>query len=163
MVSDPLPTTRSATVLLALLLLCFSVAAVGGVSTAEGVRDWYPALDKPPWTPPNWAFGPIWTLLYASMAVAAWDIIRRGSQPRRAALGWFGVQLALNMAWSPVFFGAQYVGLALLVMTALWVAVAACIAAFARHSVASSLLMVPYLGWLSIAWTLNAWILVYNP
>ena len=160
---QPLSGTRSGAALGALLLLCFGVAAVGGLSTAEGVREWYPALDKPPWTPPNWAFGPIWTFLYTAMGVAAWDILRRGPRAGRNALMLFGVQLTLNLLWSPLFFGAQLTGLALLTMTALWLAIFACIPVFARHSRLSAALMVPYLAWVSVAWSLNAWIAALNP
>ena len=75
----------------------------------------------------------------------------------------FGVQLTLNLLWSPLFFGAQLTGLALLTMTALWLAILACIPVFARHSRLSAALMVPYLAWVSVAWSLNAWIAVFNP
>jgi translocator protein len=145
------------------LALCFAVAFTGGLATAEGVREWYPTLDKPPWTPPDAAFGPIWTFLYAAMAVAAWDVARRAPRAGRPALALFLVQLALNALWSPVFFAWQETGLALAVISALWAAILACLVAFWRHSRLAAALMVPYLAWVSAAWTLNAWIWWFNP
>lgn len=153
----------SAGLLMGFVLLCFGVAAVGGISTAAGVREWYPTLDKPPWTPPNWAFGPIWTVLYTGMAVAGWDVARRGLTDTKRALAWFGAQLVANALWSPVFFAAQLTGPALLVITTLWVLIVGTIAAFWRHSRLGSVLLVPYLLWVSIAWSLNAWIWLFNP
>lgn len=145
------------------LLICFGVAGIGGLATAEGVRSWYPGLDTPPWTPPNAAFGPIWTILYAAMAVAAWDITRRPEAPRARLLGAFGAQLALNLAWSPIFFAWHLTGLALVVLTVLWGAVALCIAWFWPHSRLAAGLLVPYLAWLTVAWSLNAWVWWFNP
>ena len=154
-------TGRSAAVLAALLLASFVAAGAGGLATAEGVRAWYPTLDKPPWTPPNWAFGPIWTFLYTAMAVAAWDVARKAERPARA-LAPYGVQLVLNLLWSPVFFAWQLPWPALAVITALWLAIAACIASFAPISRVAAGLMVPYIAWVSVAWSLNLWIALYN-
>lgn len=151
---------RSVAILVGFLVLCFGVAAVGGLSTAEGVREWYPALDKPPWTPPNWAFGPIWTTLYTLMAVAAWDVARRGDAGR--PLAWFFAQLGLNALWSPVFFAWQQPGPALVVITALWLAIVATMVAFWPKSRVASFLLAPYLLWVTIAWSLNAWIWAFN-
>jgi len=158
----PLSRRASAAALLGLLVLCFAVAATGGLSTAEGVRSWYPGLDKPPWTPPNWAFGPVWTTLYAAMAVAAWDVLRRAPKAR-VPMALFGLQLALNALWSPVFFAAQQTGPALAIIGAMWLAIAACIVAYWPISRLASGLMLPYLVWVSIATSLNAWIWWYNP
>ena len=152
----------SLAILLGFVLLSFSAAAIGGFATAEAVRSWYPGLDKPPWTPPNWAFGPVWTVLYTCMAVAIWDVVRRGWSQATTALGLFGIQWVLNVAWSPLFFAAQRVGMALIVISALWVAIVACIAVYWPRSKLGAGLMVPYLAWISIAWSLNAWILAYN-
>jgi len=165
--ASPSPTPwRASTAALALLgsiVLVAVVAAVGGLATAEGVRSWYPTLDKPPWTPPNAAFGPIWTTLYLAMAVAAWDVARRTGGRAPLALGLYAAQLALNLLWSPVFFAWQLTGPALLVITAMWALIAGCIATFWRHSRLAAALMVPYLAWVSVAWSLNAWIWWFNP
>ena len=161
--SAPESRGRLALRLVGLLLLCFGIAAVGGVSTAEAVREWYPGLDKPPWTPPNWAFGPIWTTLYTAMAVAMWDVRRKQGCWTREIVLCSGVQLALNLAWSPVFFAMQATGPALVVISALWLAIVACIVIYGRTSRLAGGLMVPYLAWISVALSLNAWIWWFNP
>lgn len=135
------------------LALCFGAAAVGSFFMPGA---WYTSLSKPSWNPPGWVFGPVWTVLYAAMAVGAWLVWRRGGwavQPR--ALGLFCVQLALNAAWSPVFFGMQRIGLALVVMMLLWVAIAATMVEFFRVSRGAGWLLVPYLAWVSFAAVLN--------
>ena len=149
----------SGAVLVGLLVLCFGVAAVGGISTADAVQTWYPTLNKPPWTPPNAAFGPIWTFLYAAMAVAIWDVVRRPAarKPVREA-GMFGLQLLLNALWSPLFFAWHQVGLALAVIAGLWLCIAVCIGIFWRSSRLAAVLMALYLLWISIASSINAWV-----
>ena len=155
--------TKSAALLAGLLVLCFGVAALGGISTVAGVRDWYPGLSKPPWTPPSWAFGPIWTVLYAAMAVAIWDVLRLNQwREARAAAALFAVQLAMNAAWSPMFFAWHQTAAGLAILTLLWAAILVCIVVYRPLSRLGALLMVPYLGWVSVAWTLNAWIYWFN-
>jgi len=160
---SPLTTRQSAGLLAVLLFACFSAAAIGGLSTAEAVRAWYPTLDKPPWTPPSWAFGPIWTVLYTAMAFAAWQVVRTAPERARELLTLFGVQLLLNAAWSPVFFGMQQPELGLVVITAMWMAIVACIVRFWPISRAAAAAMGLYLAWVSVAWSLNAWIAWFNP
>lgn len=149
----------TAGVLVGLVGLCFSVAALGGLATADGVREWYPSLVRPDWRPPNWVFGPVWTVLYTAMAVAMWNVwrVRPWDEIRGAATA-FGVQLALNAAWSPLFFGAKQLGLALVDIALMWLAIAVCIGVFWRHSRLSAGLLVPYLAWVSFASVLNAWL-----
>jgi benzodiazapine receptor len=144
--------------------LCFGTEAAGGALTAAAVRDWYPTLAKPAWTPPSWVFGPVWTLLFALMAASAWLVWRR-SGPRGAgvALGLFGAQLVLNAGWSLLFFALCSPGAALIEINVLWVAIAATIAAFARVSRAAALLLVPYLLWVGYATALNAAVWSMNP
>lgn len=142
--------------LLVLLALVYAVAAVGGWFTASSVGTWYQGLQKPSWTPPAWVFGPAWTLLYTLMAVAAWLVWRRGGTVSvRLPLVLFGVQLALNLAWSAIFFGARQPGWAVVELALLWCAVAATAAAFRRVSVVAAALLLPYLLWLSFAGALN--------
>jgi benzodiazapine receptor len=139
--------------------LCFLAAGVGGAITASAVgspESWYAGLAKPPWNPPDWVFGPVWTVLYAMMAVAAWLVWRRAGAGRRL---WpmlaFGVQLALNVAWSGLFFGLHRPDLAVLGIALLWAAIAATLALFWPHSRAAALLLAPYLAWVSFAAVLN--------
>ena len=140
--------------LLAFLAVCFAVAGIGGRVTATSVETWYPTLATPGFTPPDWIFGPVWTVLYAMMAVAAWLVWRR--------IGWHGpalylffAQLALNLLWSILFFGLQLVGLALLDIVVLVVLIALTTVAFWRIDRPAGLLFVPYLLWVVYAGALN--------
>jgi tryptophan-rich sensory protein len=117
---------------------------------------WYARIAKPPWNPPSWVFGPVWTLLYLSMGVAAWLVWRHGGLRAQAwPLSVFAVQLALNAAWSPLFFGLHRPGLALVDIVAMLVAIASTIRAFRAVQPAAGLLLVPYLAWVSFATVLN--------
>jgi translocator protein len=140
------------------------VAAIGGAASARSVGDWYDGLDRPPWNPPSWVFGPAWTVLYVLMAVAAWLVAREGldASSVRRALALYGVQLALNLAWSLVFFGLRRPGAALVVIVLLLVAIAATAAAFHEVSPLAAWLLAPYLAWVAFAATLNAWIAFAN-
>jgi benzodiazapine receptor len=146
---------RDWAVLAAVVVGCQLIGGLGAVTTVDGISEWYAHLIRPAWTPPNWLFGPVWTTLYAMMAVAAWRVWRQrpGVGP---ALRLFGVQLALNAVWSPIFFGARAPLPALLVIVAMLVAIALTIRAFARHDRTAAWLLAPYLAWVSYATTLNA-------
>ncbi len=140
--------------------LCLAVGIIAGLVTAPAVLDWYPTLAKPSWTPPSWLFAPAWTVLYILMAVAAWLVWKAGNA--KAALILFFGQLLLNLAWSVLFFGARSPGLGLIDVTAMWLAIAATIFAFAFRSRLAAFLMVPYLCWVSFAAALNASIFMLN-
>jgi tryptophan-rich sensory protein len=135
------------------LLVCFAAAAFGGLF-APG--EWYASLKKPAWNPPSWVFGPVWTVLYTMMAVAAWLVWRRGgfaAQGRPLAV--FLVQLGLNAAWTPLFFGLRRPDLALAEIVLLWLAIAGTLAAFGRVNRAAAWLLAPYLAWVTFATALN--------
>lgn len=148
---------RSWIVLAGFLAASFVVAAIGGMLTSAGMPEWYMSLEKPAFNPPSWIFGPVWTALYITMAVAAWLVWKssgfRGAGP---ALSLYFVQLGLNLAWSGVFFALRSPGWALVEIAALWLAIAGTILLFFRHSAAAGWLMVPYLVWVSFAALLNA-------
>jgi tryptophan-rich sensory protein len=114
---------------------------------------YYATLRKPTWAPPPGVFGPVWTILYALIGVAAWRVASRS--PNRAALRLWGVQLLLNAAWTPIFFGLRRPGVALAEIVAMWVAIAATTVVFLRRHVAAGVLMLPYLAWVTFAATLN--------
>lgn len=154
----------SSLLLVASLVLVFAVAALGGLATSSGLRGWYDDLDKAPWNPPSWVFGPAWTALYALMAVAAWLVGRTGLDDRavRVALGLYLAQLALNLAWSWLFFAARSPGWALVDIVALCVLVAVTVVAFARVDTLAAWLLVPYLAWILYAASLNAWVVLRN-
>ncbi|MEV7536803.1 MULTISPECIES: TspO/MBR family protein [Streptomyces] len=147
--------------LVALLAVCYAVAALGALTTGDA-GETYDALDRPAWAPPGWLFGPVWTVLYGTIAVAAWLVIRKPHGPTRSAMVWWSVQLLLNLAWSPVFFAAGEYGLAFLDICLLLVALAVTIALFARHRRAAALLLVPYALWVAFAAALNLSIWLAN-
>jgi tryptophan-rich sensory protein len=165
-VSEPpvASTAGSAGLLVGSLALVLVVAVVGGAATASSVGDWYDGLAKAPWNPPSWLFGPAWTVLYVLMAVAAWLVAREGVDEHdvRVALVLYGVQLALNLAWSLAFFGLRRPGFALVVIVALLVAIAATAVAFHAVSPAAAWLLAPYLAWVAFAATLNGWVVLAN-
>ena len=130
-------------------------AAGGGAATRRSVATWYPGLRKPSWTPPSQAFGPVWTLLYAQMAYSAARVARSSDPGRRRALALWWLQLGLNAAWTPVFFGARRTGAGAVVIGALQPAVAATAVASARVDRRAGLLYAPYLAWSTYAAALN--------
>lgn len=132
-----------------------AAAAVGGAATRRSVETWYPKLRKPAWTPPSWAFGPAWTVLYAQMAYSARRVARSQDPARRQALALWWLQLGLNAAWTPVFFGARRTGGGALLITALLPAIAATAVASGRVDRRAGLLYAPYLAWSTYAAALN--------
>jgi tryptophan-rich sensory protein len=113
-------------------------------------------LAKPAWTPPGWVFGPAWTLLYMLMALAAWQVWRRRSaMDVRMPLALFAIQLALNLAWTPIFFGMRRPGLALVEIVLMLAVILATTASFVRVSRTAALLMLPYCAWVCFATALN--------
>lgn len=154
--SSAAPSSRRVGVLVGLLVLCVGGGGLIGVLFA-GQASTYAAYDLPSWAPPSWLFGPVWTVLYALMAVSAWRVWRRDDDPgRRRALTAFGVQLVLNFAWTPAFFGADDPGLGLAVIVAVLVAVAWWVVAAWGVDRPAGLLQLPYLGWVAFATALNA-------
>lgn len=148
---------RDAAALVGFIVLCLAVAATGGAVTASSVGTWYAGLAKPAFNPPNWVFGPVWTTLYVLMAVAAWRVWRRRGEPgARPALGAWALQLALNLGWSFLFFGAQAIGAALAEIALLLAAIVATATLFWRIDRPAGALFVPYIAWVSFATALNA-------
>lgn len=135
------------------VVVCFGAAAIGAQFMPG---EWYESLNKPSWNPPNWIFGPIWTVLYLMMAVSAWLVWReRGWQDARGALMIFGVQLVLNACWSWLFFGRYRPDLALVDIVLLWLAIGVTIRAFWPINRIAAYLLVPYWLWVSFATALN--------
>jgi len=146
------------------LVITFAASAIGGLFTSVSVGTWYQEIAKPSFTPPSWVFGPVWTTLYALMAIAAWLVWDRvGFAVGAVALTLYGVQLLLNVAWSGLFFGMRSPALGSLCIVVLWIAILATIVAFWRIHPVSGALLVPYILWVSYAsvltftlWRLNA-------
>ena len=151
-----LTTLASVTGLAVFVILVMAVASTGA---AFKPGTWYESLIKPGWTPPNWLFPVAWTILYVMIAVAGWLVWRdAGMTGARLALSLYLLQLILNAAWSWLFFGLHRMDLAMLDIVALWLAVAATIAAFFAIKPAAGLILVPYLLWVSYAAALNLYI-----
>jgi benzodiazapine receptor len=135
------------------LLICFA-AATSGIFISVG--DWYATLNKPSWNPPSWLFGPVWSVLYCMMAVAAWLVWCKGGwREQRIPLGLFLLQLALNMMWTPLFFGLHMPGLAFAEMSILWITLSLTIKAFWKVSPFAGATLLPYLAWITFAAVLN--------
>ncbi len=143
--------------LIVFLLVVGLAAMTGGILTSAGVGSWYQEIMKPPWTPPDWVFAPVWTVLYVMMAVAAW-LVWRAEAPRRLrgwALGLWGLPLVLNVAWSGLFFYLRMPGAAFAEVVVLWAAILATTAAFWRVTILAGVLFLPYLAWTTFAAVLN--------
>ena len=159
---------RQIVALVVFLAASFLVAGLGALATAGSVDGWYTTADKAPWSPPNSVFGPVWTILYTAMAVAAWLVWRKQAQGSRRALTAYAIQLALNLAWTPVFFGlypaigTAALWLALVIILALIAAVSVTVLYFGPMSRTAGLLLLPYITWLVFAATLNGWAAIYN-
>jgi tryptophan-rich sensory protein len=142
---------------------CELVGALGVPFTDTDPGSWYDTVDKPPFNPPGWVFGPVWTTLYALIGVAAWLVWRENDHPgRRPALVAFGVQLALNALWTPIFFGAERPGWALIEIAAMLVAAVVTLVLFHRVRPTAAWLFAPYVGWITFATVLTASICVLN-
>ena len=146
--------------LIVFLILCFSAATFGRLFPPDS---WYASLNRPDYAPPNWVFGPVWTVLYLMIAVAGWLVWKSSvSTGKRLTLTMFGIQLLLNAVWSVIFFGWHQPGWALLEIGVLWLTIATTILSFKRHSSPAAVLLFPYLAWVSFAaifnygfWSLN--------
>lgn len=137
------------------LIVVATVATLSSLATIRAAAI-YGELESPAWGPPSWLFGPVWTTLYAMMAVAGWRVWRTGAGWDSPALRWFGIQLVLNGFWSPIFFALELRFVALVVILMLVGAVVQTIRSFAPIDRASAWLLAPYLAWISFATLLNA-------
>ncbi|MET9632056.1 TspO/MBR family protein [Lentzea sp. NPDC006480] len=146
------------------VLFCFLAAVV--VTAAVGslfsisAGDEYLGLHRPSWAPPAWSFGPVWTVLYGMIAWSGWLAWRHGAS--RGELALFGVQLVLNAAWTPLFFGLGWYWAAFAEIVVLWLAIVAVMVVFRRRGRTAALLLLPYLGWVSFAAALTVSIAVLN-
>ena len=143
--------------LFASIILANTAGFIGAIFTAESVNTWYATLTKPSFNPPSWVFGPVWTLLYCLMGIAAFLVWKKGysRQETRLALGIYGVQLVLNSLWSFLFFKLHNLAFALLEIGLLWISIVATIWLFSRISRKAAYLLLPYLAWVSFASILN--------
>lgn len=144
--------------------ICELVGALSSIFTITAIPTWYAALVKPSFSPPNWLFGPVWTLLYALMGIAAFLVFKNGwpTWEAKIALGVFAVQLLFNAKWSFLFFGLHNPGLAMLDIMLLWFAILVTMFLFFRISRPAFWLLVPYVLWVSFAMCLNMAIWTLN-
>lgn len=158
------PPLAQAVGLVASIALVAVVALIGGMWADTGSDSWYSSLEQPDWNPPDAAFGLVWSALYLAMAGAAWLVWRRCDRlaERRVALAVYGVQLALNLGWTGVFFGLQRPGWALVEISVLALAVAVTIGLFWNLDRIAGALLLPYLGWVVFAASLNAGVSALN-
>ena len=153
------PPARTWVTLVPFLLAVAVVAGVGGLAAA-GSQATYRALELPPYAPPSWLFGPVWTVLYVMIGVAGWLLWRAGGWDRVMWL--WAVQLVLNLLWTPLFFAADLYTVALVEIVALAASIGLLIAWSWHRSRAAAWLLVPYLAWVCFATALNAGIVVLN-
>jgi benzodiazapine receptor len=147
------------------IIACQCAGLIGSLFTAPSIPTWYATLQKPPFTPPSWLFAPAWITLYLLMGISAFIIWRRGLDNRlvKQALIVFLIQLVLNALWSVAFFGLESPLYGVIVIAALWVAILLTILKFFKVSSVATVLMLPYILWVTFAAVLNVSIWVLNP
>ncbi len=142
--------------LIAFIALCLGISAIGGWIAAQSVGTWYRTLQKPFFNPPDWLFAPVWTLLYLMIAVAGWRVWRApGLADARSAMAAYAMQLALNLAWSFLFFGGRLIGVALTEIVLLFAAIVVNAVLFWRIDRVAGWLLAPYAAWVAFACALN--------
>src|SRR4051812_3572574 len=145
------------------LLITLGIGTVAGLATASSISSWYAYLLKPSFNPPNWLFGPVWTLLYILMGISLYLVWKQSpSRHRYNAMSVFFIQLFFNFCWSFIFFYFHDIGLALFDIILLWVFILLTIVFFAKHHKTAAALLIPYLAWVSFATILNAAIYQVN-
>ncbi|HUD09351.1 MAG TPA: TspO/MBR family protein [Patescibacteria group bacterium] len=150
--------------LLALIIVCEGVGFLGTIFTLPSISTWYATLQKAPFNPPPWVFGPVWTTLYFLMAVSLFLILQKKLKKQRNFLMiLFSVQLFLNFFWSIIFFGMHLPLAALLEIIFLWISIALLIIDFWKFSRPAAILLIPYLCWVSLASVLNLFVVFLNP
>lgn len=165
---DRLGPGRQIAALLGFLAVSQGVSFIASLAIINNANGWYAAADKASWTPPGWAFGSAWMVLYTAMAVAAWLVWRKRTGPGRDAMRTYGLLLVLNLAWAPLFFGmypmlgAAALWLAFLVIAAHAAAAAAAVVRFGPVSRTAGLLMLPYLSWIVFSASLNLYAAANN-
>jgi len=146
------------------LIACFATAFVGSIFTISAIPTWYAQLAKPSFAPPNWLFGPAWTLLYFLMAISLWLVWEKGFKAKgvRRAIGIFSFQLLLNALWSIAFFGLKSPLMGFLIIALLWYSILSTIVAFYKIDKRAAWLLLPYIAWVSFASILNFAVMVLN-
>ncbi|QQG43187.1 MAG: tryptophan-rich sensory protein [Candidatus Daviesbacteria bacterium] len=143
--------------------LCLGAGIIGSFFTVSSIPTWYATLNKPSFSPPNWIFGPVWTVLYILMGVSLYLALSgKGKGEREKAVRIFAMQLFLNIAWSVIFFGMRNPILAFVDIVFLWIAIFLTIKSFYKINKLAGNLLIPYLLWVSFASILNLAIVLLN-
>lgn len=139
------------------IILPLSLGAIAGIVTAQSIPEWYTTLNKPSFNPPNWIFGPVWTILYILMGISFFLIWKQEPcKERNLAILIFLFQLLLNFAWSFLFFYFKMIGFALIEIILLWINIVIMLVLFYKIKPTASYINIPYLLWVSFATVLNA-------
>lgn len=136
-------------------MLCYLPGILGSAATVENMQPWYESLNKPSFNPPDWIFGPVWTLLYTLMAFSLYFVMEKKTPAANRASVFFVIHLFVNASWSFVFFAMHQIGWALLVIAVMWLMILLSIYFNYKVSKASAYLLLPYLFWVSFAAILN--------
>ena len=144
-----------------MIIVAELAGSVGSLVTFPSIG-WYNTLNKPAFSPPNWVFGPVWIMLYALMGIAAGLVWHSKSKLKGSALKVYGLQLGMNIAWSLIFFGLRLLSIAFGEIIILWISILATSAVFRKISRVSSLMLLPYIAWVTFALILNYSIMVLN-
>lgn len=142
--------------------VCLILGTVSGLLTVNGVNGWYATIVKPSWNPPNWIFGPVWTILYLLMGTSFAIAWQKGGAAGKNMMQWFAIQFVLNLAWSPAFFYFHNIELALVIIVLMWITILITIFAAGKVKPVAAWLLVPYISWVSFAMILNSTILILN-
>lgn len=147
------------------VVVCQLAGVLGSLLTSPQIPTWYATLQKPGFSPPNWLFAPVWIILFALMGISTYLVWNKGLENRevKTSLFIFGIQLALNVLWSFLFFGLQSPFYAFMEIIVLWAAIALTILSFFKVSKTAGLLLLPYILWVSFAMILNYYIWKLNP
>jgi tryptophan-rich sensory protein len=150
------PQRANILVLIGFLAAVFTVGGVAGAATTPEIAGWYAHLAKPSWNPPNWVFGPVWSMLYLIIAIAAWTVWKQPRSPMRSqGLMFWWIQLAFNFAWSIFFFSFHWLGIALIDIALLGLSTGVTLIRFVEVRRPAGFALIPYLLWICFAATLN--------
>ena len=146
------------------IIACFAAAGIGSLFTFKAIPNWYAGLKKPSYTPPNWAFGPVWTALYLLMGISVFLVWQKGLATNGALFAFilFWIQLVVNAIWSIVFFGKKSKGGGVITIIVLWLLIMVTMITSFRVSDWAGALLIPYIMWVSIASYLNIGIWLLN-
>jgi tryptophan-rich sensory protein len=146
------------------IVICQLAGIIGSLFTISSITSWYAKLYKPTFTPPDWLFGPVWLTLYTLMGISLYLVWNEKSKGKiKIPLAMFSIQLVLNTVWSIMFFGFQLIFYGLVEIIIMWIFIALTMFSFYRVSRKASLILVPYIAWVTIATLLNYFVWVLNP